>query len=119
MLNIKHSANGCSVVVPNLVVDIDYGYSCVDKTTFSPNIDDVRNFLASGSSGSSTPYYDYKDGVDDGTDFTQLRNKSADVTEIEVSKTRLTDEVNEAVDDFVTDSTYNQVVDSVNSSTLE
>lgn len=71
-------------VAPKIVI----WESVTDKSQFRPNIDDVRLFEAAGGS-SNVPLYDFEDGIDNGLRLTQLRSKSADITEIASAKETL------------------------------
>lgn len=56
-----------------------YGKSDTDKSKYRPNISDLT-----GASGNArTGLYDFKDGKDNGIRFYTLRNKGADIVEME------------------------------------
>lgn len=57
---------------------IDYGVSITDKSKYNP---DASSFISNQGSISTTPLYDFNDGIDNGIKYSLFRDKSLDVTE--------------------------------------
>lgn len=64
--------------------------SVTDKSSYQPNIDHLHQSpIINGGSGSRSPLYDFEDGKDTGVRLYQLRDPSADVTEIQETQKKL------------------------------
>lgn len=77
----------------------DYGESCTDTSKWRPSISTVRAFLGNPGATRKSLQYDYPDGKDDGNVIrTFLRTKGLDITEIETAEKRITQIVEDQVE---------------------
>lgn len=86
ILRWKRGSNLTCSLVDKKIENVTFDDSCVDKTKFRPNVNDVHNYTGGTN---NIPLYDFEDGKDTGLRLGSLRSNGADITELKRSEALL------------------------------